>query len=279
MQVGFPTDERALQRLPIDQAIAAIVSADVDAEDVDTQITDSEVVISALQLRKLIDETPRARNETPFSLIVEFNDVLTRRLLARQPELLMPSGAADVKVVYLHRNYLETAALSISAHSYASWAIMQQLLDARSGARLLVVPALDVIADETDKTSPSPSPSVPSSSSELRIHAPPFGHEQQQCVCSFKDLSARVSARGLGVLIGWRRQGDPQKLPRQSMSPERAAKEAENKPLYVDRLAARTHNGPVMIPKNADEKLLWLESDELVIMGRHDLMSRQKSTF
>ena len=68
----------------------------------------------------------------PLSLVIEFNDVLTKRLLETQPGLLEPSrggggGAEDaaesappevtlVEMTVFHRNYLETAALSISAH-------------------------------------------------------------------------------------------------------------------------------------------------------------------
>jgi hypothetical protein len=101
--VGFATDEAALSRLPFDAATAAIVSSDVDeAEDVDTQITDSEVITSALLLRELYeaahrDEQPSSSPVQPFPIVVEFNDVLTRRLFSRQPELLnaSASGAND----------------------------------------------------------------------------------------------------------------------------------------------------------------------------------------
>ena len=47
--VGFCTDVSALRRLPIDRAVAAIVSADGDAQD--AAINDSEVMSSALILR------------------------------------------------------------------------------------------------------------------------------------------------------------------------------------------------------------------------------------
>ena len=49
--------------------------------------------------------------------------MLSRRLIARQPDLLT-SGldeASGIEVRIFHRNFLETAALSISAHCPAAW--------------------------------------------------------------------------------------------------------------------------------------------------------------
>ena len=202
--VGFATDETALRRLPLDDATAAIVSADVDQTEVDTQLTDAEVITSALLLRQLYEARARQRErgaqtdrsggdggcasggggdaqaapQPPFPIVIEFNDVLTRRLLTRQPDLLDGATALDdyeqppysdgsnldglsstsasaagatlpppprVELFTFHRNYLETTALSMSANSHAHWHIMQALLDAQGQVDLSALPALPMM--------------------------------------------------------------------------------------------------------------------------------------
>ena len=99
--VGFPTDESALRRLPLHRAAAAIVSADVDTEDVDTQITDSEVIASAhllmsiFRARGLRELRRTGVRRPPLRLLVEFNDVLTKRLLERRPGLVQPQEGEE----------------------------------------------------------------------------------------------------------------------------------------------------------------------------------------
>ena len=146
--------------------------------EADAQIGDAEVMSSALLLRRLYEDRIRRRRarargvrfagrrpsvpERPLTLVLEFHDALTRRLLRRRPDLLTPdqhfglasddaydvkersTNAVDAPVlveeVYLHRSYLETTALSISAHSHADWAIMQLLLTHNSGADVRAMP-------------------------------------------------------------------------------------------------------------------------------------------
>ena len=213
--VGVPTDDGALKRLPLARAAAAIVSADVDTESVDTQITDSEVIISSRMLMEIYSaHAAKAFRRTrlrhpPLALICEFNDVLTKRLLELQPGLVQPQGEYDdeddegineegaaaetatssldslpwVEVLPFHRQCLETSALSVSAHSHASWRMMRRLLDARGGVdvrsyRVSSVTELDANGGAT--------------------------------TFSFYDLADRMSAKatGRGVLIGWRRGDD-----------------------------------------------------------------------
>ena len=94
--IGFATDDGALKRLPFARAIAAIVSADVDTEDVDTQITDSEVITSAHLLGSIYQaHASKEYRRTgircpPLTVLVEFNDVLTKRLVETQPGLVQP---------------------------------------------------------------------------------------------------------------------------------------------------------------------------------------------
>lgn len=193
--VGFPTDEAAIRRLPLRRAVAAIVSADVDTNDVDTQITDSEVITSAHLLRRVYEplaaaEVARVGPMQPLSLVVEFNDVLTKRLLEIQPGLLAPpkaEGASQlIDVVVFHRNYLETAALAISTHLISSWFMLRRLLSARGGVDLLSIP-VGAVLDGPELQSDADG-AVPT----------PF---------NFHELSSRVSQRGHGVLLGWQRHG------------------------------------------------------------------------
>ena len=213
--VGVPTDDGALKRLPLGRAAAAIVSADVDSEDVDTQITDSEVITSAHLLTEIYSAHARREYRAtgvrgkPLTLICEFNDVLTKRLLDAQPSLIQPQADDDdddearsdvdadaegsaggseaaswVEVVPFHRQCLETSALSVSAHSHASWMMIRRILDVGGGVdvrsyRLSAVLQPHELAGDGAGSSP--------------------GH-------SFYDLAGRLSASSdrHGILIGWR---------------------------------------------------------------------------
>lgn len=74
-------------------------------------------------LVELSERSEDAACAPSFALIVELQDVLTRRLLSRQPALLTDglSASSGISVLPFHRNFLETAALSISAHSPTCW--------------------------------------------------------------------------------------------------------------------------------------------------------------
>jgi hypothetical protein len=228
--LGVPTDDGALKRLPLSRAAAAIVSADVDSEDVDTQITDSEVITSAHLLMEIY--TAQARREykrtrvrkAGLTLICEFNDVLTKRLLDAQPSLIEPLDEGDedlddeanseaeaeastgsvsggdassswVEVVPFHRQCLETSALSVSAHSHASWTMMRRILDAHGGIDVRSYRVTSLLQAHELADAPG----------GLAGSAAEGGH-------SFYELAARISARrvGHGILIGWRiGEGEP----------------------------------------------------------------------
>jgi hypothetical protein len=71
----------------------------------------------------------------PLTLVTQFEDVLTHRLLTLQRDLLEPAphdepeGGDDVENLVLHRNQLETAALATAALGGAAWTIIRRLLD------------------------------------------------------------------------------------------------------------------------------------------------------
>lgn len=290
--IGFPTDESALRRLPLARAAAAIVSADVDSADVDTQITDSEVITSAHQLRSLYEQQRaaeyirrRRRGEAvdphKLHLIVEFNDVLTKKLLERRPDLLhprdeetslsrygllaedtalLPEGMQFVDVVTFHRNCLETAGLSISAHSSESWYAMKRLLDGRVGIDLVNLPVASLLEpDELEQTvddetecepaAPAAAPAPPPAAAPASAPAPApevapliYGPMPQPGL-SFHELEERLAARGLGVLVGWRRLGD-----------------------HANPFA-EAHVGLTINPDNKASRVLWQAHDLLLLLA------------
>ena len=85
-----------------------------------------------------------------FVLVVQCVDLLTRRLYDRDPELLearLVGGGDEVHCVPFHRNFLETAALSITANGGAiNWAALRALLDPNGGAELDAVRATRVVS-------------------------------------------------------------------------------------------------------------------------------------
>ena len=187
--VGYSTDETSIRRLPLQDAAAAIVCADGgQLNKADTQIDDADVMSTTLILRRVYESRMRrlrrmkrdratvgegasAARNLPLTLVIEFNDSLTRRLLRRRPDLLNPNHgdpsnestniglSADsftpiIDEVYLHRGYLETTALSISAHSHVDWSIMQLLLTHGSGASVRALSVADVL--DPHELSPHP---------------------------------------------------------------------------------------------------------------------------
>lgn len=289
--VGVPTDDGALKRLPLERAAAAIVSADVDTEDVDTQITDSEVITSAHILMEIyVLRAAREFERTgvrrpPLTLITEFHDVLTKRLLDLQPALLQPdnddddgfdespagvddAGAAAaarkipvsawVDVLPFHRMCFETSALSISAYSHAGWVMTRRLLDAAGGVDVRSYKASRVLeADE---------------------------------LCADDHLSHQAtgvggtwrggSSSGRAAVLGRGRVGGQAQL--------RQLSEGSDAPVRMDpglsfyELAARVsampighgiligwHRGgeePCINPKNKEEPLKWRKADRLIVV-------------
>ena len=182
---GYTTDERAMRRLPLARADAAVVVADTNEDDAgaglgeggggaELQIADSEALTSTILLRRLHAEISLGQKDAPtLTIVTEFVDLLTRRLLERQGSLITrapaprsspSSGAAVMKVeavegdgassggggevqpVVFHRNYIETTALSLASHSATSWLTVQMLLDPHSGYAIASVRVGDAAA-------------------------------------------------------------------------------------------------------------------------------------
>ena len=112
---GHITDLVALEKLPLHRASAVVLCADSggeQAEEEDTQILDSEVIISASLLRGLLESSAasdcekRGTPKPPVTLVVELLNGLTRRLLLRQPGLLEPRSAMPTPNQRARRNSL-----------------------------------------------------------------------------------------------------------------------------------------------------------------------------
>jgi len=107
--VGFTTDVTAMRKLPIEEADSAVIVADVDdtinpsdtGGGAELQIADSEAITSTVlfqrERRRLeLEAAKNGRNLRPLTIVTEFVDLLTRRLLDRQPDLLEMSPDDDV---------------------------------------------------------------------------------------------------------------------------------------------------------------------------------------
>ncbi len=313
---GITTDHVALKKLPLDRATAVIVAADVDDVEADTQISDSEVITTAMLLRSMIERAAahaypaekRRRKELglpprqPVTLCLEFRDVLTRRLLRQQPELLdtrcnLPAhaglppklppearsvwgwGAANaeakhgfhfVDVVYFHRNHLETAALSLSTHSTTSWYVMRHLLDAYGEVDVNAEPVTAVLKPQ----------------------------EMVESCFSFYDLAARCSEHKLGVLIGVCRQrrstnaineqeasrAEPfarTRLKRWFSRGGALVDQKKSNELAEEKLADAEQNRgaesePQINPPNKDLKRSWSRGDTLLLIQRRHTPGRAR---
>ena len=295
---GPATDKLALAQLvpwkedagsPPLLASAALVGADFDDDDVDTQISDSEAITSAILLRQLHDDAARAYESSgarglarmasdglresstvdgaaadgeesvmetseasvrfstkPLSMVIHFADVLTERLMRKRKGLLEAGDEAGqyshVKFIQFHRNYLETAALSLATHSAASWFVMRSLLDAQQS--------------ETDLRSVTPRQVGIKDGERL----------------SFNDLAKRV--RGLGILVGWRRQPDDVAAPSRQNSIISAAARGSlvrrgSGPPRMARAGDADDDKPVLNPRDKEVKIAWYDEDdqELLIIG------------
>ena len=246
--VGFCTDANSLRQLPLSSAAAAIVSAESDEQD--AQINDAEVMVSALLLQSLVPTTQA------LAVIVEFNDVLTRRLIRRRPGLLDPEkplpllspGEEDVRrgvdLLAMHRTYLEAGALSMAVHSLADWRLILALLDANAGPQLCSLPVSHALGDASF---------IPAGFS-----------------ASFLELSTRVADRGLGLLLGWRRAVEPQ-ASRDTIpaAPAPAATAAPGNPDPVYRFGVKFSSfSTVLNPPDKAKPLRWSPCDEIIVLTR-----------
>ena len=214
---GYTTDERAMRRLPIASANAAVVVADSNANEdsealggAELQIADSEALTSTILLRRLRAELSGSGVAgPPLTIVTEFVDLLTRRLFERQPDLIdgapasaagaagarpgespaSPRGGESIRgessastqssqSVVFHRNYIETTALSLATHSSTAWATVQILLNPTNAYSIASVRCQEVFALEPG--------------SAERTH-------------SFNQISDMLTVYGVGLLIGWRR--------------------------------------------------------------------------
>ena len=207
--VGYTTDLVALRRLPIARASVAVIVADVDDRDAsgyggsELQIADSEAMTSTILLRRLRDELCEDDSDTlPLRLVTQMSDVLSRRLLDQQPDLLdavphddsieatLSAREETSAALIFHRNYIETTALSVATHSGVSWSTLRMLLYPFGGADIELVPVASCM--------------VPAERARLNNH-PMMGQEGGRPMLSFWDLAERVRELDMGVLIGWSR--------------------------------------------------------------------------
>ena len=91
-------------------------------------------------------------------IVTQFVDVHTRRLLQRQPDLLEPlaapqlredaeaegQGGSGVEAIVFRRNKIESAVLVSAAHSDASWSSLNSLLDPTVDAELQIIQIQDL---------------------------------------------------------------------------------------------------------------------------------------
>ena len=133
-----------------------------------------------------------------------------------------------------HRNFLETAALSITANGGAiNWAALRALLDPNGGAELDAVRATRVVSRK---------------------------EVAQQRRLSFHELSQRCTARGLGVLIGWRRAREAEDTSSRKISQQLHASN-------TSLLHTETVHRPVINPIDKDQALeAWRPADRLLLV-------------
>ena len=290
---GYTTDILALQRLPIARAHVAFIVADVGSsseKDGDSgggselQIADSDAMTSTILLRQLREELGVP---TELQVVTQMSDVLTRRLVDQQPNLLDAMCAADDEaevpgvggssLLVFHRNYLETTALSVATHSHLIWSTLRMILYPIGGGDIHLMPASACMRE--DERSPFPAGS--------------------KVALSFWDLAERVSQLNLGVLIGWRRahrrtsgEGD-RPLRAHSTSGDLGHLAAElttaglksvgsllaghqNVGAMASRLreSSRGSKGGEMEvelnPPNKGRRLLWCDKDELLVLASRE---------
>ena len=276
---GYTTDEKAIARLPLATADAAVVVADANEDPLqdealggaELQIADSEALTSTILLRRLridVERKAYANDDEPppLTIVTEFVDLLTRRLLERQSDLIncaprapaaragrgspvspggrrsraavaesprsprplvkadpdAPANNAEVQSVVFHRNYIETTALSLAAHSNTSWTTVQMLLDPFSGYEITSVRVVDAVPQDKFTVRQSPTPASqdpdtvrrfaesPEPAPDGATASPERSRRQTRELVgeawfSFADLSDLMVALQVGLLIGWRR--------------------------------------------------------------------------
>ena len=262
---GFTTDRAALRQLPLRDASAILVLADADDESrqMDTQITDAEVLASAMLLRSMIEhdasmrrnvqrkfssvvDAAVQREQPPVTMIVEFTDALTRRLLTQRLDggtvrrmrtarrCRPPSTCCTFTETTSRPPHSPLDALAclvvcdapflLGAHGTvglitcrASQVLEQHELHSSdsdndpaaaasfSSAAATATAAATVVAASRTKASAMRA-AVGAATSLSSKRAVRRAQTSDVALFSFYDLSGRCSSKGLGVLIGWRRQ-------------------------------------------------------------------------
>ena len=193
----------------------------------------------------------------PLTLVTQFEDVLTHRLLTLQRDLLEPApddepeGGDDVENLVLHRNQLETAALATAALGGAAWTIIRRLLDPDDTTSITAVCAAACVAPKELATARRDMPSstggleqassFKGSASKGRFAAlaatavsvsggvPDGGGPEGGVPLSFWQLHARLQQLQQCILLGWRRADDPGEdgTPRVVLNPPEPEPEAK----------------------------------------------------
>ena len=218
------------------------------------------------------------------SLIIEFNDVLTRRLLRRRPDLLAPAriahsasahgdagiGAENVDQMNFHRTYLETGALAMAVHSLAGWQCFGAILDSSNGyapyqpigphaprARVCfgAVPSLVCVCV------------VWSSVHLCAVHVTEVlsRDELARHSWSFTALSHRVTNAGHGILLGWRRRTDTNSPSSPGASRVSIFSQAKKQPASGVVGSGRR---VTLNPRHKATALRWCAEDLLVVLKR-----------
>ena len=151
-----------------------------------SQLADSEAMTATMLLRRIRDECAGSTPPPPLQVVTQLADVLTRRLLETQPELLNTSLTAESNccdTLIVHRNYMETTTLTVAAANQAAWSALRTLIYPGGGADINTLFAASIIAPI-----------------EMASNVAEGGTR-----LSFWQLSERVRKKGYGVLVGWRR--------------------------------------------------------------------------
>ena len=126
--------------------------------------------------------------------------------------MALSKNNGEVQSVVFHRNYIETTALSLAAHSNTSWVTVQMLLDPFSGYEIKSARIEDAVPNNVRAVGASAPPQSTTTVSDFRSSSPPTTRTERNSkegpeprLFSFADLSDILVAVGMGLLIGWRR--------------------------------------------------------------------------